>query len=89
MRTLSSIAMLLVILATAGCGVSVKVDARNEYRQSLAAYKACVASHPDDAVSACQSQKLAMEADERAYNAFAAGSQPGGVRTLTVNSQSR
>jgi hypothetical protein len=80
---------MFILVGTSGCGIAAKVDARNEYQKSLATYKACLAAHADDAATACQGQKLAMEADERAYNNFAAGINPGATRSYNVNSQSR
>ena len=51
-------------VAVGGCGVTAKVEARNAYQKPLAAYRACLAAHSDDAPTACQSQKLAIEPDE-------------------------
>jgi hypothetical protein len=84
------VVLLLALTASvSACGIAAKVDARNEYQKSLAAFKACLAAHPDDPNTACQSQKMAMEADERAYNNFGAGINPGAQRTYNVNTQAR
>lgn len=74
---------LTMTAALAGCGVSARVDARQEYQQSAANYKACLASSP---AQACEGQRLAMEIDERKYNNLSAGANPDGPRsgTLTV-----
>jgi hypothetical protein len=68
----------------AGCGIAAKVDARNEYRGSVAAYKECLATHaPKDG----EGQRLAMEADERQYDNLAAGITNGGNHTSNINIQ--
>ena len=58
----------LVVLAGAvtvgGCGDTATLGSRNDHQNPLAAYKACLVAHSQDAQTACQSQKLAMEPDE-------------------------
>lgn len=78
---------IIIGLATtlAGCGIAAKVDARKEYRASVAAYKECLATR---APKYCEAQRLAMEADERQYDNLAAGTQ-GGNRTANINIQNR
>jgi hypothetical protein len=67
-----------VFMTLAGCGVIAKIDARNDYQQSRAAYKQCLAENQSDP-AACDARRLAMEADERAYNNFTAGIHFGGT----------
>jgi hypothetical protein len=65
----------LVVLgafALAGCGIAARVDARAEYQKSVADYRACLDAHPWE-LKACDGNRLAMEAEERAYNNLSAG----------------
>ena len=66
-----------------GCGIAAKVDARNEYQTSVDNYKACLSANPA-APQNCEGLRLAMEADERKYNEFSAGINPGSQRAATV-----
>jgi hypothetical protein len=50
----------------AGCGIAAKIDARKDYRTSVTAYMECLATR---AAKDCEGLRLAMEADERQYNA--------------------
>lgn len=72
---------LLMALAVAGCAVAAKIDARQEYQASAANYKTCLTSNP---AQACESLRLAMEVDERKYNALSAGTNPDAQRTGTL-----
>jgi uncharacterized protein YceK len=72
----------LCTLALVGCGIVAKIDARTEYQKTVADYRACLDAHPWE-LKACDGKRLAMEAEERAYNNLSAG-----VPT-NVNLQSR
>jgi hypothetical protein len=82
MRILVTIVSFLLL---SGCGLSARIDARNEYQASSANYKACLASNPA-APQNCEGLRLAMETDERKYNNLSAGLAPGNQRsdTLTI-----
>lgn len=80
MRFLS---ILLACLSLAGCGVAARMDARNDYQASEAQYKTCLSANPS-APQNCEGLRLAMEADERKYNNFSAGLNPGSQRSGTV-----
>ena len=67
---------LLGCFALGGCGVSARVDARNDYQASAAQYKSCLASNPAIPQN-CEGPRLAMETDERRYNNLSAGLNPG------------
>lgn len=47
-----------------GCAVVDRIDARNQYQDSVGRYKACLAANAADP-RACEASRLAMEADER------------------------
>lgn len=87
MQRLLVCAAMAAALSLAGCGITAKVDARNEYQASSERYKACLAANPTDA-RPCDGFRLAMEADERKYTNFSAGIQ-GGSAAVNVNSLSR
>jgi hypothetical protein len=61
--TVPAIAIIISLTVTiAGCGIAAKIDTRNDYRVSVAAYMECLATHaPKD----CEGLRLAMEAEER------------------------
>jgi hypothetical protein len=62
-----------------------KIDARNDHRGSVTAYMECLATHaPKD----CEGLRLAMEADERQYNALAADTA-GGNSAANINIRNR
>jgi hypothetical protein len=79
--------MIVVVssLMLAGCGISARVDARNDYQVSSANYKACLSANPATPQN-CEGLRLAMEMDERKYNNLSAGLAPGNQRsdTLTI-----
>lgn len=72
-----------VVLAglVSGCGIAAKVNARNDMEASKAAYKACLAQHPED-VPACEGPREAYEADLAAYRATSAALRPGAAFTV-------
>ena len=87
--TMHKAASTLLALTTAvgltGCGLASRIDARRNYEASTAAYRACVTTNPPQA---CEGKRLAMEADERAFNAITAPASRG-VGTANINVQSR
>jgi hypothetical protein len=67
--------VLLTMIAAgllAGCAVSAKIDARNEYVQSGQRYKQCLVEN-GYTPQKCEGLRLALEADERRYNTLSAG----------------
>ena len=82
--------VVLSALAVAGCvttGTTAKVDALpSELQKSIAEYRACVDAK--GRVKACEAQRLAMEAEERAYFNRSSGTQ-GSTSASNVNIQSR
>jgi hypothetical protein len=72
-------------LAVSGCGLSARVDARNDYQSSESNYKARLTANSASPRN-CEGLRLAMEADERKYNNLSAGLNPGSQRenTLTI-----
>jgi hypothetical protein len=83
MRQTQFLVLGAISLALAGCGITARVDARNEYQASAANYKACLAANPA-APQNCESLRLAMEADERKYNNLSAGINPGSQTSSNV-----
>jgi hypothetical protein len=82
MRNLTIVCLTVTLV---GCAIAAKIDARNDYRTSVTAYMECLATHtPKD----CEGLRLAMEADERQYNAPAADTA-GGKGTADINIQTR
>jgi hypothetical protein len=77
------LAIILCCVCLAGCGVAARVDARNDYQTSSANYKACLVDNPS-APKNCEGLRLAMETDERKYNEFSAGLNPGSQSAGTV-----
>jgi hypothetical protein len=71
-----------------GCGVTARIDARQEYQASAAQYKSCLAANPS-APQNCESLRLALEIDERKYNNLSAGLNPEGQRTGVLTIQNR
>lgn len=64
--------VLLLCPLLAGCAVAARYEARTDYQQSAAAYKACLAANPS-ATQNCEGARLAMETDERKYTNIGAG----------------
>jgi len=76
--------LVLFLLPTlGGCGIAARVDSRNEYQASAAAYKSCLSANPA-APQNCEGPRLAMEADERKYNNLSAGINPGSQTSSNV-----
>jgi hypothetical protein len=80
---LGHLTIVLAVLALSGCGIEAKIDARNDMQQSKLNYKNCLANNPSNP-QACESTRLAYEADIRAYRTMSAGIQPGLNNTLNV-----
>jgi outer membrane murein-binding lipoprotein Lpp len=85
--------VVLSALAVAGCvttgitGTTAKVDAMpSELQKSIAEYRACVDAK--GRIKACEAQRLAMKAEERAYFNRSSGTQ-GSTSASNVNIQSR
>ena len=75
--------LLLTALPIAGCGIAAKIDARQDYQASEAQYKSCLTANAA-APQNCEGLRLAMEADERKYTNFSAGTNPGSQTTRNV-----
>lgn len=69
-----------------GCGIAAKVEGRQDYRSSVAAYMECLATR---APKECEGLRLAMEANERQFNDLSAGMTPGGQRSAHINVENR
>jgi hypothetical protein len=78
--------ILLSLFAVSGCGIAAKVQAREAYQQATVNYNNCLQSNQGN-MSACEADRQIMISDREEYNAFSAGIQTGGIRTLNVNSQ--
>jgi hypothetical protein len=61
-----------VAVSLSGCGMAVRMEAHSDLETSKAAYKSCLAANPAN-VSACESLRLAYEADLKAFEATAGG----------------
>lgn len=55
--------VLAVALALSGCGTIRDMHNRQELDASLAAYKSCLQQHPADAAKACETTRLAYQAE--------------------------
>jgi hypothetical protein len=67
-------AMLAAACLLSGCAgspIAAERDARHNYEKSVAVYRNCLAENPSN-VRACESQRLIMETDERAFNNLSA-----------------
>lgn len=80
--------LLALITPLCGCGVSARVDARNDYNAAAANYKACLSANTA-APQNCEALRLAMEVDERRYNNLSAGLNPDGQRSGVLTIQNR
>jgi hypothetical protein len=76
------VGIMLSALMLGDCSIAAKIDARTEYQKSVADYRTCLDAHPWE-LKACESKRLAMEAEERAYNNLSVGPP------TNVNLQSR
>jgi hypothetical protein len=85
---MAALTMISAAVSLAGCGVAARVDARNDYQTSAANYKACLVANPA-APQNCEGLRLAMETDERKYNNFSAGLDPGSQRSANITVLSR
>jgi hypothetical protein len=82
-REMNKLVLLLAAVPLAGCGITAKIDARQDYQTSEAQYKACLSANPA-APQNCEGFRLAMEADERKYTNLSAGTNPGSQTTRNV-----
>ncbi len=73
--------VVLCTLMLGGCGIAA-TDTRTEYQKSVADYRAGLDAHPWE-LKACDGKRLAMDAEERAYNNMSSGPR------TNVNLQSR
>lgn len=80
--------VVLIAVSVGGCGVAARIDSRTNYQASTVAYKQCLAANPASPRN-CEGLRLAMEADERQYNALSAGINPGSQSTANVTLLSR
>jgi hypothetical protein len=64
--------VVLCALMLGGCSIAPKIDARTEYQKSVADYRTCLDAHPWE-LKACDGERLAMEAEKRAYNNLSVG----------------
>jgi hypothetical protein len=78
----------LCALTLAGCGIAAKVDARTNYQKSVEDYRACLDANANN-LRACDGKRLAMEAEERAYNNMSAGITDHGNSTSNIIVQGR
>jgi hypothetical protein len=83
MRSLVAVVSLVLL---SGCALVARNDARIEYQDSAAKYKACLAANAA-APQNCEGLRLAMETDERKFNNVSA--VPGAQRSETVTVLSR
>jgi hypothetical protein len=75
--------IVLCCLSLAGCGIAARVESRNEYQESAAAYKSCLQANPSTPKN-CEGLRLALETDERKYNNLSAGINPGSQSSSNV-----
>lgn len=77
--------VLLCAAALSGCGIAAKINARDQYQQSLEAYKACLAQNAANP-NACEADRLALQADQSAYQTMSAGITPNGNHSVVITS---
>lgn len=80
------ILLILPVLTLAGCGIAAKVDARQNYQQSLSAYKECAAAAGAN-LAPCEGKRVVMEADARAFGEMSNGLRENGglSNNVTIN----
>jgi hypothetical protein len=69
MKLIMCIALFTAACLLSGCAgspIAAANNARSNYESSVASYRQCLDANPSN-VNACQAQRLAMEAEERAY----------------------
>ena len=86
-KMLKNVVLAPIALLLTGCAVAAVRDSSQQYQQSLAAYKTCLGANGANP-KACEGQRLAMEADERAFNNRSAALQ-GSNRTSNIIVQER
>jgi hypothetical protein len=66
---MKQLCLLVVVTASlSACGLAARMDAHTDMETSKAAYKSCLAANPANS-SACESARLAYEADLKAFEA--------------------
>ena len=63
------------------CGIANRIDAQQNYKQSVANYRNCLAANPSN-VNACESQRLIMQTDERAFGQMDDALRGGSTNTF-------
>jgi hypothetical protein len=79
----------LAAISLSGCAgspVAVQREAQRQYATSVTNYRTCLAENSSN-VKACEGLRLAMEADERAFNNMSASLPPNFSGTRSVNIQ--
>jgi hypothetical protein len=76
------LSVVVLALATCGCGIAAKVHARDDMMQAKTEYTQCLQENSVEPAK-CAGYKEAYEADLQAYRATSAGVQPG--YALSVN----
>jgi len=83
MKRICAIVALPIILG--GCGVAARIEdrqayvnARHQYEESAAAYRACLNSNQATPQN-CEARRLAMASDERAFVDFSKPASPAAV----------
>jgi hypothetical protein len=79
----------LTAVCLAGCAgspIAAQRDARADYAKSVANYRTCLTTNSAN-VKACEGFRLAMEADERAFNNMSAALPSGYSGTSSINIQ--
>lgn len=82
------ISMLMICLALGGCGLAAKIDAREGYQEATARYRSCLETNPANP-RACEGLRMAMEAQEREFNAMSSSLTPGGQTSSSISILSR
>ena len=83
----------LTAVSLAGCAgspIAAQRDARANYAKSVANYRTCLTDNPAN-IKACDGPRLAMEADERAFNNMSAAlpSEFSGTSSINIQQQQR
>jgi hypothetical protein len=74
----------------AGSPVAIQREAQRQYAKSATDYRTCLTENSSN-VKACEGLRLAMEADERAFNNMSASLPPdfSGTRSVNIQRQER
>jgi hypothetical protein len=74
------------LLGCAGSPVAMQREAEAQYAKSVTNYRTCLTDNSSN-VKACEGLRLAMEADERAFNNMSASLPPNLSGTSSINIQ--